>query len=111
MFDLLEMDFNGFGIQVSLDEQMILKFWIRFNKFCRFESSGFDHFQVPDCFHTEVGDAPLLGAREYACSALSKVEFSELETVLGGLEGLEPVESFTWLIFGEDKTIWLMRPA
>lgn len=67
-------------------ERGVGKGWISFNNPRRFFASGFDHFQVFDGFHAEVGEAPLLVASKFASAALLQIKFGEFKTVFSGFQ-------------------------
>ena len=59
---LLKMDFvRSSALDMGLEEGEFGKGGVAFNKFVGFGAGSFDHLDVFDGFHAEVGESPLFG--------------------------------------------------
>ncbi len=90
---------------------MARKHRIFLNKRLCFASCRRDHLGVFDCFHAEVGQAPLLAAIEHAGAAQREVVFGKLEAVFRSRQRFEALKCARRLAVSVRKTICLMVAA
>src|SRR4051812_8422747 len=103
------MDFAVLFSKASVQHRMSNKFGVGFDNVPGFGAGGFDHFQILDRFHAEVGDAPLLGAGEGAGAAVLEVELGQFEAVGRFSQSFETFKNLLRMTLSTDEAVWLVR--
>ena len=89
-FTLLQMHLLISRASAGGKRGVIFEVGIGGDKSRRFSASGFDQLDIFQCFHRDVGDAPLLAAREFARAAEREIVFGEFEAVFRVLKSSQP---------------------